>query len=437
MNAFLTSATAASAAIAKREVSVEALTSYCLSTIAQTNGQTHTLRFVASEQALETARALDLTIKTGTAFGPLTGIPIVVKENCDTAGAPCSAGLDFRANNRPDTDAPLVARLRQAGAVIIGVSVSDPGAFGVRTLDVTHPANADLTVGGSSGGSAAALVAGYCLAAIGTDTGGSIRIPSACCGTAGLKPTFSVLPMTGVYPLVPTLDHIGPMAKTVADPALMWDALQDRRSPTAGVKVIGYDPKWVRDAEAPVANAFWSLLERLGSVGIIAKIVDLPDLDAISKMHGTIFFVESAAHHYAHYTQDIPNYPEMARDWFKAAQALPVSDYVTACVQRQSLTAHVNRLLDDVDVIVTPTLSVLHPRRDADTVRIGGRDHDFTLGLVRQTCLFNHTGHPALAMPLYKEGTNPPPSVQLVGRRHDEQRLLDFGQAIERALLTL
>lgn len=431
MSEFLTHATAAKVAIAKGNVSVEALTAHFLSAIEETNRQIHAVRFVTGEQALETARALDRQIEAGVTAGPLAGIPVIIKENCDTVGAPSSAGLAFRADNRPDTDTPVVARLRQAGAVILGVSVSDPGAFGVRTLDVFHPHDARFTVGGSSGGSAAALASGYCLAAIGTDTGGSIRIPSACCGTVGLKPSYAALPMAGVYPLVPSLDHMGPMANTVADLALIWDALNDNHSKTAGVKVVGYDPQWVQDAQAPVANAFWALLECLQSIGVVAKTVALPDLDAISQMHGTIFSVEGAAHHYAHFRRDIPNYPKIAQDWFEAALAMPVSDYVTACVQRQTFSAYVDRVLNEVDVIITPTLSVLHPRRDTDTLTIGGREHDFTLGLVRQTCLFNHTGHPALAMPLAGEGTKPPPSVQIVGRRHEERRLLDFGQFIE------
>jgi Asp-tRNA(Asn)/Glu-tRNA(Gln) amidotransferase A subunit family amidase len=431
MSTFPVRAVEAKAAVARRDVSAEALTSHFLSKIAQTNGQTHAVRFVMNDQALENARAVDRKIETGDTPCSLAGIPVIVKENCDTVGAPCSAGLAFRSGHRPMADAPVVSRLRQAGAVILGVSVSDPGAFGVRTLDVIHPQDPHLTVGGSSGGSAAALASGYCLAAIGTDTGGSIRIPSACCGTAGLKPTFAALPMTGVHPLIPSLDHIGPMANTVADLALLWDALKGHAAPVAGIKVIGYDPVWVRDAQSPVADAFLSLLERLQGMGITAKAIVLPDLDLIARMHGTIFFVEGAAYHHAHFQNDIRDYPNMAQAWFAAAQAMPVSDYVTACVQRQSFSARINAILGEVDVILTPTLSVLHPRRDADMLAINGKEHDFTLGLVRQTCLFNHTGHPALTMPLAGNGITPPPSLQLVGRLHDEQRLLDFATVVE------
>jgi Asp-tRNA(Asn)/Glu-tRNA(Gln) amidotransferase A subunit family amidase len=271
---------AAVAAIRNRDCSVAELTEGFLARIGEHNPRINALRDSDADQARQTARALDARLDRGEDIGPLGGLPVVVKENCDTAGYACSAGLSFRTDHRPAQDSWVTARLRKAGAVILGTSISDPGAFGVRTAEVTHPIDAALTVGGSSGGSAAALAAGLCLGAIGTDTGGSIRIPSACCGTVGLKPSFGVLPMTGIFPLVPSLDHAGPMARTVGDTALLWSAIDVRRTDAQRpVSRVGVDPTWVADADAPIRDAFVAMLDRLTRAGVKVHEITLPGID--------------------------------------------------------------------------------------------------------------------------------------------------------------
>jgi Asp-tRNA(Asn)/Glu-tRNA(Gln) amidotransferase A subunit family amidase len=428
---FEMSVVAALTAIRERDVSAQELTSRFLKRIESGNGDIGALRHTLADQAIEVARAMDVRIRAGEALPPLAGLPVVVKENCDTVGAPCSAGLSFRADHMPSTDSSITARLRAAGAIVLGVSVSDPGAFGVRTPDVTHPIDPTLTVGGSSGGSAAALAAGFCLGAIGTDTGGSIRIPSACCGTVGLKPTFGALPMGGIFPLIPSLDHVGPMARTVEDLALLWGALRDDASrDDAPTQKIGFDPIWLYEADTGIRDAFVQILELLKTQGVECQEVQLPSLDEISEMHGRIFFVEGAAHHYANFKEHIGSYPAIAQSWFAAALQAPVGDYVNASEKRVRFTNQVNRLLEDVDVILTPTLSVSRPRCDAEELTVSGKSCDFTMALVRQTCLFDHTGHPALAMPLNDSTETPPPSLQIVGRHRGESRILRFARAL-------
>lgn len=432
---FETSAVAACAAIRKRDVSVQELTSRFLGRIEDGNGRIGAVRHALADQAIEAARAMDARIRAGEALPLLAGLPVVVKENCDTVGAACSAGLSFRADHMPSTDSSIAARLRAAGAIVLGVSVSDPGAFGVRTPDITHPVDPTLTVGGSSGGSAAALAAGFCLGAIGTDTGGSIRIPSACCGTVGLKPTFGALPMGGIFPLIPSLDHVGPMARTVEDVALLWAALRnDEGGNGARVQKIGFDPIWLQEADAEIRGAFGQVLDLLKAQGIECQEVQLPDLDEISEMHGRIFSVEGAAYHRANFKEHIGTYPPIAQSWFAAALQAPVGDYVNASEKRVRFTDQVNRLLEDVDVILTPTLSVSRPRRDAEELIVSGKSCDFTMALVRQTCLFDHTGHPALAMPINADPASPSPSLQLVGRHQGENNILTFAGALERIL---
>jgi Asp-tRNA(Asn)/Glu-tRNA(Gln) amidotransferase A subunit family amidase len=420
-----TSARAALAAIRRGDVSIQELTSHFLERIAADNAAIGALRDVLADDAMASARAMDERIRAGQPLPPLGGLPLVIKENCDVAGAACSAGLAFRAKNSPLKDCEITSRLRAAGAVILGVSVSDPGAFGVRTAEVTHPADPTLTVGGSSGGSAAALAAGFCLGALGTDTGGSIRIPSACCGTVGLKPTFGTLPMDGVYPLVPSLDHVGPMARSVSDLGLLWSALggTDPGSDRP-VTSIGYDPFWLKDADYVVQDAFAAQLERLAAQGIECRTVRLPDLEEVADVHGRIFFIEGAAYHYAHFGADIRKYPASAQEWFEMALGWSVADYVAASERRVRLTRHVDRLLEDVDLLLTPTLCVTHPRRDAKKLPVSGKMLDFTMALVRHTSLFNHTGHPVLSVPMEPADPLPTPSVQVIGRRGEEALIL-------------
>jgi Asp-tRNA(Asn)/Glu-tRNA(Gln) amidotransferase A subunit family amidase len=431
----MTSGVAAVAAIRNRDCSVAELTESFLARIAEHNPRLNALRDSDADQARQTAIALDARLDRGEDIGPLGGLPVVVKENCDTAGYACSAGLPFRADHRPTSDSWITARLRSAGAVILGTSISDPGAFGVRTAEVTHPADASLTVGGSSGGSAAALAAGLCLGAIGTDTGGSIRIPSACCGTVGLKPTFDALPMTGVFPLVPSLDHVGPMARTVADTALLWSALGVRRvDAPRTVKRVGIDLAWVADADTPIRNAFSVLLDRLTNAGVEVHEIALPKIDSVWDIHGDVFLVESAAWHLARYSDRRNQYPQIAQDGFDLAEAMQVEAYIKACRGRGQARNQVTALFDTVDLIIAPTLSVYLPPKEPETLMVNGRATDYVMALVRQTSLFNVTGHPSLAMPLTRARGTVAPSLQIVGRNGAEPDILAFGVWIEAGL---
>ncbi|WP_287313766.1 amidase [Mesorhizobium sp.] len=430
---FETSAVAALAAVRSGNVSASELTSHFLARIDHGNSGIHALRHVMADEAVEAAGAIDARIQAGEALA-LAGLPFVVKENCDTVGAPCSAGLSFRLGYRPTTDSWITAKLRAAGAIILGVAVSDPGAFDVRTLDVTHPLDPSLTVGGSSGGSAAALAAGFCLGAIGTDTGGSIRIPSACCGTVGLKPSYGALPMDGVFPLVTSLDHVGPMARSVEDVELIWQALVGREpAPASPPRRVGYDPAWVDIADKLTRDGFALGLRNLKEQGIDVVRIALPELNAVAETHSRIFLVEAAAYHLAHHGGEIDTYPDVARNWFATARDMPVGVYVDACAKRLALARHVDACLAEVDAIVAPTLCVSRPPRDGASVTIAGAKHDFTRGLVRLTSLFDHTGHPAIACPIADGSSVLPPSMQVVGRHGEEAAILRIAKLIEQA----
>jgi len=431
---FETNAVAALAAIRKGDVSAQELASLFLQRIETLNPGLGALRHVSADAAIEAARETDRGIRSGGKLGLLAGLPVVVKENCDTYSLPCSAGLSFRKNNVPKFDSAIVRRLREAGAIILGMAVSDPGAFGVRTVHVTHPHDTHLTVGGSSGGSAAALAASLCLGAVGTDTGGSIRIPSACCGTVGLKPTYGALPIEGVFPLVPSLDHVGPMARSVADVQLLWHAMAGTAPEEPGsLTRVGYDPRWVEIADSAIRIAFSQGLDRLKDRGIAAIEIELPQLDDVVATHGEIFIVEAAAWHCGHHAEMVDTYPGIARAWFEIARDMKVDAYVEAFTRRVAMTRVVDRLMNDVDAIITPTICVARPPKFAETLTIAGQTHDYIMALVRLTCLFDHTGHPAIAFPLLDGDETLTSSLQIVGPRGGEARILQIADLMRAA----
>jgi Asp-tRNA(Asn)/Glu-tRNA(Gln) amidotransferase A subunit family amidase len=412
-------------------LSAEALTRQFLQHIEERNSTINALRSVQSEQALKKAREIDSLRGSGQALPALAGIPVVIKENCDVAGAVCSAGLKFRKHRVVVDDAAITQILKQQGAIVLGVSISDPGAFSVRTAEVTHPHDPRLTVGGSSGGSAAALASHMCLGAIGTDTGGSIRIPSACCGTVGLKPSFDALPMAGVFPLVRSLDHVGPMARSLADLTVLWQAISGRRaSASQDEKSVAFDPRWIEQADDAVRNNFRIALDVLKLRGVTVAECQLPALDQIAAMHGTIFLVESAAYHEANYGQYLADYPDIARNWFSLAKNISISQYDSACVQRKEFTNSISRVLQRVDALVLPTLAICRAEKTSETLRFAGEEVDFTMALVRFTSLFNHTGHPVLTLPLAGTADALSASLQIVGRFHSEDQILRFGQLL-------
>lgn len=423
---------AAAAAILANDVSAEEVTAEFLRRIDEVNPNIGAMRQVLANEALAQAREIDSRRGHGEALGPLAGLPVAIKENCDTRGAVCSAGLAFRRNHVPPKDSSITERLRAAGTIVLGVTTSDPGAFDVRTLDVTHPIRPELTVGGSSGGSAAALAAKMCLGAIGTDTGGSIRIPSACCGTAGLKPTFGSLPMEGIFPLVQSLDHVGPMGRTVGDVELLWNSLAPhKRDPDNTPRTLGFDPKYVAEADEKIRNDFQTVIDRCRKMGKECLEVDLPDLDDVVTMHGRIFVVEAARYHTTHHGRDLERYPEIAQRFFQIANDLAVADQVDAFKKRVEYTKRTNDLFRQVDLFLTPTIAIHEPLKSAAKLTISGRSHDYTMALVRHTCLFNHTGHPALAMPVAPRSDGLPSSIQIVGGYGQEAGLLSFGKELE------
>ena len=431
--------TAAAAALKRGEFSSADLVNQALDRIERLNPRLCALSDVTADTARREAARADRRRARGVPRGPLSGIPVAVKDIIDTTPAVCSSGLDFLSDYRPESDAKVVRQLRRAGAVIVGVSASDPGAFGVRTAAVTHPQAPERTVGGSSGGSGAVLAADLAFAALGSDTGGSIRIPAACCAVAGLKPTRGRVSLEGVRPLVWSLDHVGPMTRSVRDLASVQPVLDPRyrRSAPADHQRsvrVGHAPEYYRDANPAVQAGFHSALEACRDLGAEIVEVGLPEPDSVIGIHGIIFCAESAAYHRSAFADRWDDYPPLVRRFLGYADDHTGADYVAAMRRREELTRGVEALFDEIDILMMPTLPVPAPRRDTETLTLAGREHEFTLAMVRYTCLFDHTGHPVVAMPVEVIGPGVAVSVQVVAPLGRDAAAVDFAQRLEKAM---
>ena len=425
---------AAADALAKRKVSAVELLDAVLARIERINPRLGAFTDLTAETARKEARAVDAANRAGTG---LAGIPIAIKDIIDCTPAICSAGMPFLADRKPDSDAPIVRRLRKAGAVIPGVTATDPGAFGVRTIAVTHPQAPDLTVGGSSGGSGAAIAAGLSYGALGTDTGGSIRIPVACCMIAGLMPTYGKVSADGVMPLSWSADHIGPMARSAADLALFAPMLDPAFGHHRAVKdriIIGHAPEYWSDAEPAVRHGMDEALAAARSLGAEIREVAIPSPDEALAFHVIILASEAAAYHFQEYPDRLDEYPAGPRRVLAIARNHRAHEYIWAMRTREQAARMVNRVLKQVDFLMVPTLPVLPPRREAETVRVGSADADFTLALIRYTCLFDHTGNPVVSLPASVEAPGIGSSVQIVARRNADGAALSFAAQLEQAL---
>ncbi len=407
-----------------------------LARIEHDNPRFGALTEVFARRALAEARVWDRASTDGPPPSAVTGQPLVVKDIIDTTPGVCRAGLEALRDYRPRRDAEVVARLRRAGAIVVGVSATDRAGFSVRTPAVRHPDQPALTVGGSSGGSAAAVRAGFAAAALGTDTGGSVRIPAACCGVVGFKPGFGRVPVAGVRPLAASLDHVGILVSRMSDLAA-WQPLLDpslagiRPTPHRGPARVGVDRAYFADADSEVRDAFEEALNAASAAGLEICAVTLPDPDSVRLVHLVIFAFEAAAYYTDTFRDRLETLPNGIQSLVAYGADITRDEYRRQCHARKTLRARVDAALQQVDVLLLPTLPVAPPVRDATAVTLAGREHEFTAALIRYTALFNHTGHPVLALPYGRLACGVPASLQVVGRRDGDDALLGFGLALE------
>jgi aspartyl-tRNA(Asn)/glutamyl-tRNA(Gln) amidotransferase subunit A len=398
---------------------------------------------VLADRVLEDARHARQEIDGGRYLGPLHGIPVSIKDLIDVAGTPTTSAS--RVPPRlPRHDAPVVRRLRQAGAIIIGKTNLHEFAFGTTSDEtafgpVRHPSDPSRSAGGSSGGSAASLVDGMCFGSVGTDTGGSIRIPAAACGIVGLKPTLDELPCDGVVPLSSTLDHVGPMARSVDDAGMLFQAMKGVTvqgiAAAGGRLVFGIPRRYFFDRlEAGARSAIESAIKRVRDAGYTLIDIDIENSQWTPDVYLHICLPEAACFHALSLKEHSDKYSPGVRLRLEMGRYILAEDYVRAMRLRESLTRAVDRALAECDALMLPTLPIPPPPIGATTVDVDGVQVPVRATMLSLTQLFNISGHPAIALPA---GTGPeglPRSVQLVGQRGRTERLLDIAAAVEQRL---
>jgi aspartyl-tRNA(Asn)/glutamyl-tRNA(Gln) amidotransferase subunit A len=390
---------------------------------------------VLGDQARAEAAGRDLERRRGRGGGALHGVPVAVKDLVDVEGVVTGAGSVKLAGNRAGRDAEVVARLRGAGAVVVGKTRTHEFAYGVTTPGTANPWDLERIAGGSSGGSAAAVAAGLVAGALGSDTAGSIRIPSSCCGVVGLKPTWGRVPATGVWPLSWSCDHVGPIAATVADVALLDEVLaaepggeagQAEDAPRIG-RVVGDD---LGPVDPAVAGMMDELCRRMEAAGATVDEVVLP-LQAARGAVGAIVLAEAAAAHarlLAETGED--GYSRAMLAMIRIGRSALAGEYLTGLRYRGRFVAEVEGLLAGRDALLLPTLPCAAPPAGERTVTIAGTRVGVQAALTRLPGPFNCSGSPVLSLPAGLVG-GLPVGASLVGRIGGDRALLSLAAWVE------
>jgi aspartyl-tRNA(Asn)/glutamyl-tRNA(Gln) amidotransferase subunit A len=371
------------------------------------------------------------------ATGGLAGVPVAVKDNMAVRGMPLSAGSAVMVGNIAERDAVVVERLRDAGAWVIGKAALDEFAFGTLGPGILNPAFPGLTVGGSSGGSAVAVAAGACPVALGTDTGGSVRIPAACTGVVGFKPTAGWVSNDGVIPLSWSLDTVGIFGTSVDGVATAYDAIAGAgpRAPYPSrsleeLRLAMPDEDYLRVAEDAVLGEFASTCTTLGGAVAGLEAVPLPDSDHSLNVQYLVVLAESASYHRGRWGADRVGYSDGVRIALERGDAVRASDYLVAQRARSAMRKQVEQVLARHDVLILPTMAIDPPPVGVDEVTIGDdRIEDTVSAMLRFTALFNHVGFPAISLPLVT-ADGVPRGLQVVGRPGEDAELLGVARLI-------
>lgn len=430
-----------------------AVTQALLDRIGRLDGDLHAYAWLTAESALAEAAHADAERASGGARGPLHGVPLAVKDLCWTRDVPTAAGMAIHRDFRPAEDASVVRRLREAGAVLLGKLQMTEGAYSDHHPSVTAPVNpwgADYWPGVSSSGPGVALAAGLCLGAVASDTGGSIRWPCAANGVTGLKPSWGRVSRHGVVELAASLDHVGPMARSVRDLAALLQVIAgpDPRDPTArqapvpdylaaagrggaGLR-LGVDRAWNAQGVDPQVAATVAEAEAVfRALGAQIVEVTFPDVSQALADWPLDCAVQAAVAHAATYPARRQDYGSVLASVIETGLAASAADYQRVLLRRMDLRGRADAVLAGVDVLLTP----VHPFAPLSLATIAtlGEQPDLIAGLQRYTCPFDMTGHPTLALPGGVDAAGLPIGLQLVAADLGEPALLAAGAAFQAA----
>jgi aspartyl-tRNA(Asn)/glutamyl-tRNA(Gln) amidotransferase subunit A len=443
--------------IRKKQISPVELTGFFLERIQGLQPALNTFITITADLARKQAREAEREIMKGKYRGPLHGIPITLKDLFYTAGIRTTAGSKILRSFIPKENAAVVDSLYAAGAVLLGKTNLHEFAYGVTTDNphygpVHNPWDLERIAGGSSGGSAAAVSAALGLASLGTDTGGSIRIPAAACGVVGLKPTRGLVPLQGVIPLAFSLDHVGPICRGVEDAALMMEAIAApggqsagnwpqvgrlfTRSLRGGVKKIrvGIPRQYFFDRlQKEVREFVLTACATLGQRGAELREVEVKGMEEAVPLVAVITVGEALSYHWNWLQTRPEDYGADVRERMKLSENQRTVDYLHAQEQRRRFTESFVRIFESVDVLIAPTLSVPPPLIGQKEISWGRTKEDVRAALLRMTRPGNLTGLPAISLPCGITADGLPVGLQILGRHYDEPTLLQVAYAYEQA----
>lgn len=439
-------------ALRERKLSPVELTRMSLERIAADEPKLNAFVRVTADRAMAAARQAEREILAGQWRGELHGVPVAVKDLYDMAGLPTTCSSKVRHDHVAAVDSACVARLEQAGAVIVGKTHTHEFAYGIVTPTTGNPWNTAHIPGGSSGGSGATVAARGCFMAMGTDTGGSIRIPAAVCGTVGLKPTYGRVSRFGIASLSWSLDHAGPLTRTVGDAAVTLAALAgyDSRDPGSADMPVGdylaeldlgvkglrigvprnyffdhIDPEVERDVRDAIA--------RLKAEGAEIVDVEIPMADRIMSVEFGLCMPEASAYHQAMLRQRRDLYEEDVRTFLETGEMIPATDYIAALRLRTQMQAAWKRMFDGLDAVIGPAVPSPATRRDQLAVKWpDGTEEPVAPLFIRLSAPANVIGLPSIAVPCGFTASGLPTSFQAIGRPFHEARIMRIARAYER-----
>jgi aspartyl-tRNA(Asn)/glutamyl-tRNA(Gln) amidotransferase subunit A len=444
--------------IMNMEVSPLELVESCLTEIERINQKINAFVTVDNREVIKAAKIATKEIKSGNYRGPLHGIPIGVKDIIDTKGIRTTNGSAIFEKHIPQVDATVINRLKKAGAIIIGKTNTHEFAFGVTTNNphygsTKNPWNVKLIPGGSSGGSAAATAANLCYGALGSDTGGSIRIPAAFCGTVGLKPTYGRVSLYGVFPLATTFDHVGPITKTVEDAAILLNDIAgfDERDPNTlrdtsqdyasnlqensveGTKVGITQETHSSSLDPEIRNSFNEAVATLEKLGVEINEVKIISNEEIRKAAILILSSEAALEHRNLLEEHGEKYGPDVLERLRTGQEFSLEQYINALRGRQKIIREMELLFDEIDFLITPSVQIKAPRIGEKTVLLDKTEINIINGCTRFTRLANITGYPAIVIPSGYSSDSLPLSIQLMAKKTGDKDLIQIAHAYEKA----
>jgi len=434
------------AALRARKISVHGLVEESLRKIARWNPQLNAFITVTADAARARAKELDEELARGLDRGSLHGIPVAHKDLVRTRGVLTTGGSKILAGYVPKRDAVIAAKMNEAGTVLVGKTGLHELAYGVTSNNphfgaVHNPWDLERIPGGSSGGSAAAVAAGIVPLATGTDTGGSIRIPASFCGVVGLKPTFGRVSARGVLPLSASMDHVGPITRTVRDAAIALEAMVD--DPTGYVPPEGAEIRGIRIGlprnfyferlDVEVGLAVRTAVQTAAAIGARIIEIDVPDMAALNAAARTIQLPEALAVWKA-YLERSEDFGADVLALLEQGRGVAAADYLDAQRQRRRMGAEFARVWGHVDCIFTPTTPMPPPKIGQTDVRFGGATEEVRTAATRLTRGMNALGLPALSMPCGFTKSGLPIGLQIIAPARAEDTLLRVAAAIEDAL---